>query len=187
MNNSSSTETDDCYPSAYHDKMVFVGLHLAVILIGIPSNVFFLFVSYRLICQKNELGVYLFNLALSDFLFIMCLPVWVKYGIYDEWDHGKTMCVVCVFLLFTNFYTSAVLLSCIAVDRYIAIVHPLQFCTFRKRKTAASVSVAAWILLLYSMQWQCIQTVSMMRRTQSAWNYILCPKGKKVSTWLVLL
>ncbi len=144
MNNSSSNETDDCYPAS-HEKMLFVGLHLAVILIGIPSNVFFLFVSYRLIRQKNELGVYLFNLALSDFLFIMCLPVWVQYGIYDVWPHGKTMCVVCVFLLFTNFYTSAVLLSCIAVDRYIAIVHPLQFCTFRKRKTAASVSVAAWI------------------------------------------
>ncbi|XP_016430728.1 psychosine receptor-like [Sinocyclocheilus rhinocerous] len=145
MNNSSPNETDDCYPSAHPEKMVFVGLQLTVILIGIPSNVFFLFVSYRLICQKNELGVYLFNLALSDLLFIMCLPVWVQFCLYDVWPHGKTMCVVCVFLLFTNFYTSAMLLSCIAVDRYLAIVYPLKFCTFRKRKTAVSMSIAAWI------------------------------------------
>ncbi|XP_052436676.1 psychosine receptor [Carassius gibelio] len=146
MNN--SNETDDCYPSANPEKMVFVGLQLAVILIGIPSNVFFLFVSYRLIRQKNELGVYLFNLALSDLLFITCLPVWVQFCLYDEWYHGKTMCFVCVFLLFTNFYTSAMLLSCIAVDRYLAIVYPLKFCTFRKRKTAVSMSIAAWIFTL---------------------------------------
>ncbi|XP_016367379.1 psychosine receptor-like [Sinocyclocheilus rhinocerous] len=145
MNTSSLNESDDCYPSAHPEKTVFVALHLAVILIGIPSNIFFLFVSYRLIRQKNELGVYLFNLALSDLLFITCLPVWVRVTLYDEWPYGKTMCVICVFLLFTNFYTSAMLLSCIAVDRYLAIVHPLKFCTFRKRKTAVSVSIAAWI------------------------------------------
>ncbi|XP_043088194.1 psychosine receptor-like isoform X2 [Puntigrus tetrazona] len=142
--NSSLNDTD-CYPQAHPEKMAFVGLQLAVILLGVPSNAFSLFVSYRLIHQKNELGVYLFNLALSDFLFIVFSPVWVQFAIRDMWLHGEAMCVVCVFLLFTNFYTSAVLLSCIAVDRYLAIVHPLQFCTFRKRKTAARVSVAAWI------------------------------------------
>lgn len=141
-------ETDDfdnCYPPENPEKKVFVVLHLAVILIGIPSNVFFLFVSYRLIRQKNELGVYLFNLALSDLLFITCLPVWIQFAIHDTWLYGKTACVVCVFLLFTNFYTSSLLLSCIAVDRYLAIVHPLQFCEFRKRRIAVRVSIAAWI------------------------------------------
>ncbi|XDV43747.1 hypothetical protein PO909_012169, partial [Leuciscus waleckii] len=135
----------DCYPPDNPEKKVFVALHLVVIVIGIPSNIFFLFVSYRLIRQKNELGVYLFNLALSDLLFITCLPVWIQFAFQDTWIYGKTACVVCVFLLFTNFYTSALLLSCIAVDRYLAIVHPLQFCEFRKRRIAVSVSIAAWI------------------------------------------
>uniref|UniRef100_A0A672SX76 G protein-coupled receptor 65 n=1 Tax=Sinocyclocheilus grahami TaxID=75366 RepID=A0A672SX76_SINGR len=118
------------YPAAY--SLFFI--------IGFPANCLSLYVAW-----KNELGVYLFNLALSDLLFITCLPVWVRVTLYDEWPYGKTMCVICVFLLFTNFYTSAMLLSCIAVDRYLAIVHPLKFCTFRKRKTAVSVSIAAWI------------------------------------------
>ncbi|XP_039518889.1 psychosine receptor-like [Pimephales promelas] len=143
--NSSGVNDSDCHPSENQEKKVFVALHLAMILIGIPSNVFFLFVSYRLIRLKNELGVYMFNLALSDLLFIACLPVWIQYARNDTWIYGKTACVVCVFLLFTNFYTSTVLLSCIAVDRYLAIVHPLQFCEFRKRRIALSVSIAAWI------------------------------------------
>ncbi|KAK7153441.1 hypothetical protein R3I93_011374 [Phoxinus phoxinus] len=138
-------DSDNCSPSEDPEKRVFVALHFAVILFGIPSNVFFLFVSYRLIRQKIDLGVYLFNLALSDLLFIACLPVWIQFALNDTWIYGKTACVVCVFLLFTNFYTSAVLLSCIAVDRYLAIVHPLQFCKIRKRRIAVSVSIAAWI------------------------------------------
>lgn len=142
--NTSQNESDDCYPSS-QEGMVFVALHLAVIVIGTPSNIFFLFVSYRLIRQKNELGVYLFNLALSDLLFIMCLPVWVQFNLYDVWPLSKTMCVICVFVLWTSFYTSAMLLSCIAVDRYLAIVYPLRFASFRKRKTAVSMSIAAWI------------------------------------------
>ncbi|XP_067310563.1 psychosine receptor-like [Pseudorasbora parva] len=147
MNVTDQNDSVDCYPSN-HEKEVFVALHLTMILIGIPSNIFFLFVSYRLIRQKNELGVYLFNLALSDFLFIMCLPVWIQFTLRDSWIYSRTACVVCVFLLFTNFYTSAVLLSCIAVDRYLAIVHPLQFCEFRKRRIAFSVCIAAWIFTL---------------------------------------
>lgn len=140
-----SQNDSDCYPSAYPEKKLFLVLYLAVMLLGIPANAFFLFVSCQHIRQKNELGVYLFNLALSDLLFIMCLPVWIQFTLYDEWPYSKTMCTVCVFLLFTNFYTSAVLLSCIAVDRYLAVVHPLRFCAFRKRRTAVTVSIAAWI------------------------------------------
>lgn len=143
-----SNESKDCYPPAHPERKIFVALHLTVILIGIPSNIFFLFVSYRLIRQKNELGVYLFNLALSDLLFITCLPVWIEFALNDQWLHGKAACTVCVFLLFTYFYTSIVLLSCIAVDRYLAIVHPLKFSTFRKRRIALSLSVAAWIFAL---------------------------------------
>lgn len=140
-----TNNSDDCYPTEHPEKKIFVVVHLAVILIGIPSNIFFLFVSYRLIRQKNDLGVYLFNLALSDLLFITCLPIWLQFTLNDTWFYGRTVCVVSVVLLFTNFYTSAILLSCIAVDRYIAIVHPLQFCEFRKRRIAVGVSVAAWI------------------------------------------
>ncbi|XP_056624389.1 psychosine receptor-like [Triplophysa dalaica] len=142
--NANNTE-NNCYPSANPEKQLFVGLYLAVIVLGIPSNIFFLFVSCQHIRQKNELGVYLFNLALSDLLFIACLPVWLQFMLNDQWIHGEAACTVCIFLLFTNFYTSAVLLSCIAVDRYLAVVHPLKFCTFRKRKMAVTVSVTAWI------------------------------------------
>nr|XP_055029263.1 psychosine receptor-like [Misgurnus anguillicaudatus] len=145
MTTPSQNDSEDCYPSIQFENNFFLGLHLVVILLGIPANAFFLFVSCQHIRQKNELGVYLFNLALSDLLYIMCLPVWIEFMLNDEWPYSKIACAVCVFLLYTNFYTSTVLLSCIAVDRYLAVVHPLKFSAFRKRRTAVIVSIAAWI------------------------------------------
>ncbi|XP_051578911.1 psychosine receptor-like isoform X1 [Myxocyprinus asiaticus] len=144
----STHDPEDCYQSAHLEKKLFIALHLTVILIGTPSNLFFLYVSCQHIRNKNELGVYLFNLALSDLLFIMCLPVWIQFTLYDKWLYSSTVCTACIFLLFTNFYMSAILLCCIAVDRYLAVVHPLKFCTFRKRQTAVSISIAAWIFII---------------------------------------
>ncbi|XP_051501900.1 psychosine receptor-like [Myxocyprinus asiaticus] len=146
--NSNMNDSADCYPSEHPEKKFFIALHLAVILIGTPSNIFFLYVSCQHIRQKNELGVYLFNLALSDLLFIMCLPMWIQFTLYDKWLYSKNVCIACVFLLFTNFYSSAILLSCIAVDRYFAVVHPLKFCAFRKRRTAVAISIATWIFII---------------------------------------
>ncbi|XP_036450008.1 psychosine receptor-like [Colossoma macropomum] len=145
--NSTTVEPNDCYPEFNLNSYFFV-IHLIIILIGIPCNAFSLFVSYQRIKQKNELGVYLFNLALSDFCFIAGLPVWMDFELKDSWHHGKTLCTVCIFFIFTNFYSSALLLSCISLDRYFAVVHPLSFTFLRKPSTAATVSVAVWTFTL---------------------------------------
>ncbi|XP_072546426.1 G protein-coupled receptor 65 [Salminus brasiliensis] len=143
----SNTSEGECYPEMSM-KYYFFTLHLVVIVIGIPSNAFSLFVSYQHIKQKNELGIYLFNLALSDLCFIIGLPVWMDFTYNDIWRYDKTICTMCVFFLFTNFYTSAVLLSCIAVDRYLAVVYPLNFSFLRTPSTAATASAAVWVLVL---------------------------------------
>ncbi|XP_062862801.1 psychosine receptor-like [Trichomycterus rosablanca] len=139
---------DDCYPDDILPKHFFIVLQLLIMLIGIPANIFSLFVSCHHIKQKNELGIYLLNLALSDICFIASLPIWIIYTIKGSWIHTSTMCTVCVFLLFTNFYTSAWLLSCIAVDRYLGVVYPLRFTFFRKPSSALVVSAAAWLLVI---------------------------------------
>uniref|UniRef100_A0A8B9LEY8 G protein-coupled receptor 65 n=1 Tax=Astyanax mexicanus TaxID=7994 RepID=A0A8B9LEY8_ASTMX len=126
----------------------FFTLHLVVIVIGIPSNAFSLYVSCQHIKQKNELGIYLFNLALSDVFFIAGLPVWMDFVYHDFWRHGSTLCTICVFFLYTNYYTSAVLLSCIAVDRYLAVVHPLSLPHLRTISTASIVCAVVWILAI---------------------------------------
>ncbi|XP_041031382.1 mu-type opioid receptor-like [Carcharodon carcharias] len=55
------------------------------------------------------------------------------------------------FVVSTNIfslYGSPVFMTCIAVDQYIAVVHPIKFHAWRKPKYYVFLSVAAWLTML---------------------------------------
>ncbi|XP_076013569.1 G protein-coupled receptor 65 [Genypterus blacodes] len=138
-----------CFPDdSMERRRWFLFYYLAIIITAIPSNSFSLYVSWQHIRQKNELGVYIFNLALSDLTFSIGLSLWSDFLWKGVWVHGGSACVLSVNLLFTNFYTSDALLCCIAIDRYLAVVHPLKYTSLRKVGSAVVVSVAIWVLVI---------------------------------------
>ncbi|KAM9341721.1 G protein-coupled receptor 65 [Symphorus nematophorus] len=126
----------------------FLFFYLVIIITAIPTNTFSLYVSWQHIRQKNELGVYLFNLALSDMAFTISLSFWLDFLWRGFWAHGGYICLLSVYFLLTNFYTSDAFLCCIAINRYLAVVHPLKYNFWRKVGTAATVSVAVWVLVV---------------------------------------
>lgn len=47
--------------------------------VGVPSNLYSLYHAAQQLKQKNELGVYLMNLTVSDLLYLASLPLWLQY------------------------------------------------------------------------------------------------------------
>ncbi|XP_061737406.1 prokineticin receptor 1a [Nerophis ophidion] len=87
------------------------------------------------------------NLALSDVLVAaLCCPLLLDYYVLKRlsWDHGLLMCGAVNYLRTLSLHVSTNALLAIAVDRYLAIVHPLR--PRMKRQTAYCVMAAVWAL-----------------------------------------
>ncbi|NXS61105.1 SUCR1 protein, partial [Brachypteracias leptosomus] len=98
-------------------------------------------------CLKNwkSGNIYLFNLTLSDLLFLCTLPILVNSYSKDQWTKDQVLCHSNRFLLHANLYSSILFLTVISIDRYMAIKYPFREHFLQKTKTALIVSLAVWI------------------------------------------
>uniref|UniRef100_A0A8C6VRX9 G protein-coupled receptor 68 n=7 Tax=Nothobranchius TaxID=28779 RepID=A0A8C6VRX9_NOTFU len=146
MSNMSEKDVINCTISHEIHQYVFSCVYILVLLVGVPSNLYSLYHAVLQLKQRNELGVYLLNLTVSDLLYLASLPLWLQYIFQgDDWRHREWLCQLCGFLLYENIYISIGFLCCISLDRYLAVVHPLRFNALRSMKAAWLASAIVWI------------------------------------------
>ncbi|XP_059537070.1 G-protein coupled receptor 183-like [Myotis daubentonii] len=104
-----------------------------------------------LACQKdkkiNSTGVYLVHLAVSDLLFTLALPGKITYYALDfSWPFGEGLCRLTAFIFYMNTYGGIYLMTCVSVDRYLAVVRTHQRPRLRSAHRARLVCMAVWAL-----------------------------------------
>ncbi|KAM3612835.1 uncharacterized protein V6R79_015436 [Siganus canaliculatus] len=93
----------------------------------------------------NPSTVYMFHLALSDFLYVLSLPTLIYYyANRSHWPFGLAACKIVRFLFYANLYCSILLLTCISVHRYLGICHPIKALTLVKSRHAHLVCGMVW-------------------------------------------
>lgn len=77
--------------------------------------------------RKSRIQTMILHLAIADLIvtFIM-IPLEVAWRITVEWIAGDIACRIMLFLRAFGPYLSSMVLVCISLDRYSAIVHPLR-------------------------------------------------------------
>uniref|UniRef100_A0A8C9J6J3 G-protein coupled receptors family 1 profile domain-containing protein n=1 Tax=Panthera tigris altaica TaxID=74533 RepID=A0A8C9J6J3_PANTA len=105
----------------------------------------------RLARQKgkkiNSTGVYLVQLAASDLLFTLALPGRITYYPLDfSWPFGEGLCRLTAFILYVNTYGGVYLMTCVSVDRYLAVVRTHRCPQLRDAGRVRLVGVALWAL-----------------------------------------
>ncbi|XP_037367439.1 hydroxycarboxylic acid receptor 1 [Talpa occidentalis] len=93
--------------------------------------------------------IYLFNLAVADFLLMVCLPFRTDYyRRHRRWAFEDIPCRVALFMLAMNRAGSIVFLTVVAVDRYFKVVHPHHVLNTISNRTAAGIVGALWTLVI---------------------------------------
>lgn len=89
--------------------------------------------------------IFLFNLAVADFLLIICLPFLTdNYVRKWDWKFGDIACRLMLFMLAMNRQGSIIFLTVVAVDRYFRVVHPHHPLNKISNRTAAIISCFLW-------------------------------------------
>ncbi|XP_076985676.1 C-X-C chemokine receptor type 6 [Tamandua tetradactyla] len=96
-------------------------VYVVVFICGLLGNslVLIIYIFYQKL--KSLTDVFLVNLPLADLVFVCTLPFWAYAGIH-EWIFGNFVCKTLLGIYTLNFYTSMLILTCITVDRFIAVV-----------------------------------------------------------------
>ncbi|XP_043819824.1 C-C chemokine receptor type 6 [Dromiciops gliroides] len=135
--------------------MLFVPIAYSFICIfGLLGNILVVitFAFYKK--AKSMTDIYLFNMAIADILFILTLPFWAVNHGKDSWKFSNIMCKLTKGIYAINFNCGMLLLTCISLDRYIAIVQATK--SFRLRtRTLAYKKMICLMVWLFSIIISC--------------------------------
>ncbi|XP_045054098.2 G-protein coupled receptor 35 [Desmodus rotundus] len=141
MNNSSCPALR---PPDTHIHYAYLGL---LLVLGLLLNGLALWVLCCRLHRWTETRIYMVNLASAD-LCLLCAMPFMVYSLMDSSSTGDTvLCQVSQSVYLVNRYMSIGLITAIAVDRYVAVRHPLCARRLRSPRQAGAVCAALWVLV----------------------------------------
>ncbi|XP_003456559.1 prokineticin receptor 1a [Oreochromis niloticus] len=128
---------------------------IGVVLVGIMlvcgvGNCLFITSLARYKQLRNLTNLLIANLAVSDVLVAaICCPFLLDYYVVKQlsWEHGLLLCASTNYLRTVSLYVSTNALLAIAVDRYMAILHPLR--PRMEHQTACCVILTIWLIPIF--------------------------------------
>lgn len=112
--------------------------YMVLFLIGVAGNLTIFITLGRKIFRRNAIRsrttVLIFNLATADlFVCFAVIPIEVFWRLTIQWHGGDVLCKLSQFFRAFGLYLSSMVIICISLDRFFAIVFPLKVIGGMKR------------------------------------------------------
>ncbi|XP_010893231.1 G-protein coupled receptor 1 [Esox lucius] len=113
--------------SEYSQKMtlhiISVVIYSISFVLGVTGNGVVIWVT-AFKSKRTVNSIWLLNLAIADFVFVLFLPFSIDYVLRDfHWSFGLVMCKLNSFVSVVNMYASVFFLMILSLDRYVSLVH----------------------------------------------------------------
>lgn len=141
-----SEDAVTAYTTGALSTWVIPSSYILAMLVGIPSNAYIL-AFLRLRAKSFSAVILYLNLALSDLLLLLSLPLRIHYHLNgNNWIFGEVSCRLIAALFYGNIYCSAQTIACISLKRYLAVARPFLYRRLAKTTLAAWTCLVVWFL-----------------------------------------
>ncbi|XP_039475110.1 C-C chemokine receptor type 1-like [Oreochromis aureus] len=152
--NYSEFDYGDYAPANSTDVQEFSQVFLAILyslvfILGFIGNGLVVCVLLKHRNQSNLTDICLFNLALSDLLFVFMLPFFSHNARVGQWTFGDFMCRLISGSHHIGFFSSIFFMVVMTLDRYMIIVHAHRVARYRTKRAAIILTVLVWMLSLF--------------------------------------
>ncbi|XP_071965956.1 somatostatin receptor type 2-like [Antedon mediterranea] len=121
-------------------------VYILIFIVGVIGNGLVIYVILRFARMQTVTNCYILNLAITDEIFLMSLPIFAISILKDNWLFGMVACFLTYSIDALNQFTSVYTLTAMSVDRYFAVCHPAQAGKYRRFPIVVGVCLGIWIL-----------------------------------------
>ncbi|XP_013919618.1 PREDICTED: leukotriene B4 receptor 1-like [Thamnophis sirtalis] len=136
------TEIDDHLPMSVAKIFICSILGFSFVL-GIPGNSLVIWTICGRMKKRPPTVVLILHLAVADLLILLTLPVWI-YSFVNHWLFGIGTCKGLVFLIYCSLYASIFFITCLSLERYLAVSHPFVLQRWKKTMVIHLVVAMIW-------------------------------------------
>ncbi|XP_074837917.1 pyroglutamylated RF-amide peptide receptor-like [Carettochelys insculpta] len=130
-----------------HAKVIFLVLYIIIFALALLGNSLVVFIIIRRKPMRTATNIFICSLACSDLLVtFFCIPFTLLQNVSSEWLGGPFVCKMVPFIQTTAVVASTLTMTCIAVERYQGIVHPLKMKRQYTNKRAYKMLGFVWTI-----------------------------------------
>lgn len=129
----------------FETKTLEIVAYTVLFVLGAPANLRVLFILLKAKCfKKSRHHLLLLHLALADSLVsVLMIPVEIGWRVTNRWVAGEIACKAFQFLRVFGPYSSSLVLICISLDRYYAVMDPFNYASCQ---TDSKIKKMLWFI-----------------------------------------
>ncbi|MEQ2313409.1 hypothetical protein AMECASPLE_001701 [Ameca splendens] len=142
----------------------YFSLQFTNMFLGIPTNLIVLWLIHKNKRDSSTSDIFIKHLAVLDVLFCLIPPLELASIVFLT--TSSPWYVLRFFYGIKDF--SPLFLSCICLDRYMAVIHPITFTNLKDRQHKAVLAFLVWLIILAYASAKCVGNIAMFEKVFTA-------------------